>query len=106
MDLAVQIYRLTRSFPAEEKFGITSQTRRAASSIPANISEGQARNTTGEFLQSLGVARGSLAELETFVMLSARLEYLEQPSSDSLLSDCAEINKMLHGLAKSLSTSH
>ena len=70
IDLAVKIYRITRRFPAEERYGITSQMRRAASSVPANIAEGQARRTTGEFLQALGVARGSLAELETFLVLS------------------------------------
>ncbi len=69
MDLAVKIYKLTRGFPTEERFGIISQMRRAASSIPANIAEGQARKTTGEFLQSLGMARGPLAELETFAVL-------------------------------------
>ncbi|HFD39750.1 MAG TPA: four helix bundle protein [Anaerolineae bacterium] len=106
MDLTVSVYAATRQFPTEEKFGITSQMRRAASSIPANIAEGQARNTTGEFLQSLGIARGSLAELETFVVLSQRLGHLNKPDSRSLLSACAEINKMLNGLMKSLSTRH
>ena len=77
MDLAVTIYGITRQLPAEERFGITSQMRRAASSVAANIAEGQARRTTGEFLQSLGMARGSLAELETFIELCARLEYIE-----------------------------
>ena len=106
MDLTVKIYELTRRFPAEERFGITSQMRRAASSIPANIAEGQARRTTGEFLQSLGIARGSLAELETFLTLAARLELLNKKNSVNLLNDCAEINKMLHALMRSLSTRH
>ena len=104
MDLAVRIYMLTHSYPAEERFGITSQMRRAATSIPANIAEGQARRSTGEFLQSLGIARGSLAELETFLTLSERLELLAKTDSESLLNTCAEINKMLHALMKSLST--
>ena len=104
IDLAVKIYAATQSFPATEKFGIISQMRRAATSIPANIAEGQARRSTGEFLQSLGIARGSLAELETFTILSEKLGYLAPPSYESLLSDCAEINKMLHALMKSLST--
>ena len=106
MDLTVMIYSLTRSFPAEERFGITSQMRRAASSIPANIAEGQARRTTGEFLRSLGIARGSLAELETFLTLCERLGLASKEASESLLTDCAEINKMLNGLMKSLSTRH
>ena len=106
MDLAARIYTITRSYPAEERFGITSQMRRAATSIPANIAEGQARRSTGEFLQSLGIARGSLAELETFLTLSERLEFLAKMDSESFLNACAEINKMLHALMKSLSTSH
>ena len=106
MDLTVRIYALTRRFPAEERYGITSQMRRAASSIPANIAEGQARRSTGEFLQSLGVARGSLAELETFLILSTKLEMTNSENSERLLSDCAEISKMLNALIKSLSTRH
>ena len=93
MDLAARIYTITRSYPAEERFGITSQMRRAATSIPANIAEGQARRSTGEFLQSLGIARGSLAELETFLTLSERLELLAKTDSESLLNACAEINE-------------
>ena len=104
IDLAVRTYSITRSFPAEERFGIISQMRRAATSIPANIAEGQARKTTGEFLQSLGIARGSVAELETFLTLSKKLAFLSRKDCESLLTDCAEINKMLHALMKSLST--
>ena len=104
MDLAVKIYESTSGFPTTERYGIISQMQRAASSIPANIAEGQARRTTGEFLQSLGIARGSLAELETFLILSERLEFLAKTDSESLLNGCAEINKMLHALMKSLST--
>ena len=106
IDLAVKIYEITRNYPSEEKFGITSQMRRAATSIPANIAEGQARRTTGEFLQSLGTARGSLAELETFLILSERLGLLNNPISEHSLKDCAEINKMLNALMKTLSTPH
>ena len=102
IDLTVGIYELTKGFPAEEKFGLTAQMRRAASSIAANIAEGQARRTTGEFLQAPAMARGSLAELETFLHLSLRLEILTQALAESLLADCAEINKMLHALTQSL----
>ncbi len=106
MDLTVRIYEITRGYPVEEKFGITLQMRRAAASIPANIAEGQARKTTGEFLQSLGIARGSLSELETLLTLSERLDYMSKESSANLLNSCAEINKMLHALMRSLSTPH
>ncbi|MDR3130514.1 MAG: four helix bundle protein [Treponema sp.] len=103
-NLAIRIYRCTQGFPSTEKFGIVSQMRRAAISIPANIAEGQARNTTGEFLQSLGFARGSLAELETFIIISEELAYLKPENSEELLKDCGEIGKMLSSLQKSLST--
>ena len=106
MDLAVRIYSLTRQFPVDERYGITSQMRRAACSIPANIAEGQARRTTGEFLQSLGVARGSLAELETFLTLSERLALMRSETCENLSNDCAEISKMLNALMASLSTRH
>lgn len=106
MDLTVRIYEVTQRFPAGEKYGIVSQMRRAAASIAANIAEGQARKTTGEFQHFLGIARGSLAELETFLILSERLAFLTQPHSEALLNDCVEVNKMLNGLLKSLSTRH
>ena len=103
IDLTVRTYELTRRFPAEERYGLTSQMRRAAASVPANIAEGRERRTTGEFLQFLGIARGSLAEIETFLTLSERLGLCQSETSDSLLGDCAEINRMLEGLMRSLS---
>lgn len=102
MDLAVSIYKRTKKYPKEEKFGLVSQMRRAAASIPANIAEGHERRTTGEYLNALSVAEGSQAELETFIILSERLAYLSQKGSESLLETCAEISKMLNGLIKSL----
>ena len=86
MDLTVRTYELTRRFPAEEKYGLISQMRRAAASAPANIAEGQARRSKKGFLQMLGIARGSLAELETFVTLSERLSLIQSETSDSLLN--------------------
>jgi four helix bundle protein len=102
MDLATMIYEHTASFPKEEMYGLTSQMRRSAVSISANIAEGQARNSTGEFRQFLGIVKGSLAELETLIILSNRFNYLTSEISEKLLSHSAEINKMLNGLLKSL----
>ena len=103
MDLTVRTYEFTRRFPAEEQYGLISQMRRAASSVPANIAEGQARRSKKEFLQMLGIARGSLAELETFVTLSERLNLIRSETGDSLLEECAEINRMMNGLMRALS---
>lgn len=100
------IYDFTRPFPTEERYGLISQMRRAAVSIPANIAEGQARQSTGEFRQFLGIARGSLAELETLIVLSNSLDYATPESVAPLLSGCEEISKLLSGLLKSLSTRH
>ncbi len=104
MDLAVRTYEVTRRFPSEEKYGLVSQMRRAAASVPANIAEGQARRSTKEFIQMLGIARGSLAEIETFVALSERLGMTRSETSESLLEDCAEINRMMNGLMRALSS--
>ena len=75
MDLVVDCYDLTRSFPQTEQFGLTAQLQRAAVSVPANIAEGQARRHTREFLRYLTIARGSLAELETHIQIAKRLGY-------------------------------
>ncbi len=104
MDLTVRTYEVTRRFPSEEKYGLVSQMRRAAASVPANIAEGRAMRSTKEFIQMLGIARGSLAELETFVTLSERLGLIRSETSESLLEDCAEINRMMNGLMRALSS--
>ena len=102
MDLAEKVYRVTNDFPREEVFGLVSQMRRAAVSIPSNIAEGQSRNSTGEFLHFLGISRGSLAELETQGELAGRLNYLTPRQQESLAEECVEIGKMLNGLMRSL----
>ena len=102
VDLAEKVYGHTAGFPKSELFGLTGQMRRAAVSIPSNIAEGQSRNSTGEFLQFLGVARGSLAELETQIELGARLAYLAPVAAEELRGMCAEIGKMINGLRRSL----
>src|SRR6516165_10296995 len=100
MDLAAECFRTTKSFPKEEVFAMTSQIRRAAASIPANIAEGQGREHTKEFLHHLSVARGSLMELETHLMLSQRVGLLDQNATTLLLTRTERISRMLAGLRK------
>lgn len=76
MELAVKIYEASGQFPADERFGLTSQTRRCAVSIPSNISEGAGRNTKGEFMQFLGIANGSSYELQTQIIIAERLGFI------------------------------
>jgi four helix bundle protein len=102
MDLAQQCYLATKQFPREELFGLTSQIRRAAVSIPANIAEGQGRAHTKEFLNHLSIARGSLMELETHLMLSQRVGLLEVAELEKLLAASDRISRMLSGLRKAL----
>lgn len=102
IDLVAEIYRSTRSFPREEIYGLVSQLRRAAVSVPSNIAEGHARLTTGEFRQFLGHALGSLMEIETQIVISERLEYIEKSESDRMMERTAEVGKIIRGLLKSL----
>ena len=102
MDFAAEVYQITKSFPKEELYGITSQLRRASVSIAANIAEGQGRQTTGEFCQFLGHARGSLLETETHILLAMRLAYIPESSGEGLLSRSAEVGRILNGLLASL----
>ena len=98
MDLSEAIYQATRSFPKEERYGLVAQMRRASVSGASNISEGQGRLTTGEFRHFLGIARGSLLELETQVL---RLGMLIVSAVENFVSKSDEIKRMLHGLAES-----
>jgi four helix bundle protein len=102
MDLAEQCYQVTRAYPKEELFGLTSQIRRAAVSVPANIAEGHGRYHTKEFLNHLSMARGSLMEVETHLQLSQRVGLLDAAAVDSLLTLTDEISRMLSGLRQSL----
>jgi len=102
MELAVKCYQTTKGFPKEELFGLTSQIRRSAASIPANIAEGQGREHTKEFLNHLSIARGSLMELETHLMLSQRVGVLQQAELQSLLALSDRISRMLSGLRRVL----
>ena len=102
MDLAEQTYLLTRNFPKEELYGLTSQLRRAAVSVPSNIAEGQARQSTAEFRNFLSIAQGSLAEVETQILLAIRFQYLTPQQSAQALSLREEVSKMLSGLRSKL----
>jgi len=103
MDLVTDIYRITTTFPNEERFGLSSQMRRAAVSVPSNIAEGHGRKATGAYLNHLSIAYGSLVELETQIQISVRLEFISQNQSYDLLTKTDEIGKMLTGLKRSLS---
>lgn len=102
MDLAEEIYKLTQSFPKKEVYALSSQIQRAAVSIPANIAEGHARDSTKEFLHYISIALGSLAELETHLILAGRLSYLEDRIISTTLSRADELGRMLRGLQKAL----
>src|SRR5271154_6978965 len=102
MDLAELCYQVTKPFPKEELFGLTSQIRRSAASIPANIAEGQGRDHTKEFLNHLSIARGSLMELETHLMLSHRVGLLQQADLETLLALTDRLSRMLSGLRRAL----
>lgn len=104
MELSRVIYQVTKSFPEDERFGLTSQLRRASISIPSNIAEGQGRLTAGEFRQFLGTARGSAFEVETQIQLALDLEYLSTAEASNLLELTSEVSRMLNGLIRSLQT--
>lgn len=104
MDLAVECYDITRHFPKSETYGMCSQLQRAAVSIPANIAEGRGRQYIKEFLHHLSIAYGSLSELETFVLLSERLQYINTDRTKSVIVRTQELGRMINGLQKSLRT--
>jgi four helix bundle protein len=103
MDLVTEIYIFTKRFPKEEMYGITSQIRRSATSVPANISEGASRKSTKYYLYFLNIAVGSKAELETFLIIAKNIEYIKEEELNPLLDKIDEIGKMLNGLHLSLS---
>jgi four helix bundle protein len=111
MDLALTCYQVTAKFPSDERFGLITQIRRAAVSVPANIAEGQGRGRTREFERFLTIAYGSLMELETHIRLSVLLGYLDAGFERELLGSAAAVGCMLNGLmtklrAKRSSTDH
>ena len=104
--LAKLVYLLTKNFPSEEKFGLIAQMRRAAVSIPSNIAEGQARHTTGEFIQFISHAEGSVAELDTQLILSIELKFCRDVGTEAAFELIAELRRMLNVLRRKLAARH
>ena len=104
MQLVTQVYALTQTFPKEEMYGLTSQVRRAVVSVPANIAEGWGRKSRKEYVQFLRIARGSLLELETLLLIASNLGYLSGEEAHSTLAQLEEISRMLSGLMSSLNS--
>lgn len=100
--LAVAVYKATASWPRQELYGLTSQARRAATSVPANIAEGYGRENTGSYVQFLKIAQGSLKELETHLIVASRIGITTEESVTPLLSQCETVGKILRGLIRSL----
>jgi four helix bundle protein len=103
MDLVTAIYKATAGFPKDELFGLTSQLRRAAVSIPSNIAEGQGLLSEKEFRHFLGQARGSLMEVETQLQIAENLGYRPKEHTDALMTSCAEVGRIINGLLASVS---
>jgi len=104
VELVKSIYEITKLFPSNEQFGLTSQMRRAAVSIPSNIAEGCGRNSDKELIHFLYISLGSAAELETQIIISKELGFLENEKSEQLQSSIFEIIKMTSSLIKSIKT--
>ena len=102
-NLCLDIYRTTKEFPKEELYGLSSQIRRSAVSIPSNVAEGYGRKTTADYMRSLYIAYGSNCELETQILLAGDLKYVEKGKLNKLKNDMAEVERMLMALIKSLS---
>ena len=104
--LCLEVYRTTASFPKDEKFGLTSQVRRAVVSVPSNIAEGYGRKTTADYIRFLYIAYGSTCELETQIMLSGDLGYMDTKLVKSIIGKTNEVERMLKSLIKSLENKH
>ena len=98
IDLSVEVYSLTRSFPTDERFGLTSQMRRAGVSVASNIAEGHGRDTAGSFAHFLSIAQGSLKELETQTIIAERVGYIDRDVAEAIGSRYAEVGRLLRPL--------
>lgn len=106
IELVKQIYQMTKGFPTEKRFGLVSQMRRAAVSVPSNIAEDQARRSIAEFKQFVSISLGSLAELETQVVISVELGYCSKSRATDVFQSVHELQRMLHSLRSKLATNH
>lgn len=104
MDVAAEVWGLTGQYPRAEMFGLVSQTRRAASSVPANIAEGYGRNSRASYAHFLRIAQGSLKELETHLLLAARVGLAPAAAADTLLAHTDELGRMLNTLIRKIAT--
>jgi four helix bundle protein len=102
VELTLEVYRITESFPSSERFGLTSQLRRAAVSVASNIAEGHARSTRGEYRQLLSVARGSAIEVEVQLFLAEKIGYVESPMLSKAREHCVAISRMITSLKRVL----
>lgn len=102
MELVKLVYRLTDKFPADERFGLTLQLRKAVVSVPSNIAEGQGRRTTQAFINHLSIAYGSLMETETQIMIAEMRSYISAEDSSVVLGKAAEVGRLVNGLMDSL----
>ncbi len=105
MDIAAEVYRLTRTYPPEEQFGLTSQTRRAGASVPANVAEGYGRNSRASYVHFLRIAQGSLKELETHLLLAERVGVVARGETAPVLARTDALGKMLHSLITKVASS-
>ena len=102
VNLAIETYKIIKKFPQEERFGLTAQVQRATTSVPANIAEGWGRGSTKEYIQFLLIARGSLTELETHLIIAHQLDYLSKDELEQLQKEIENIGKMLNRLIQTL----
>jgi four helix bundle protein len=102
VDLVARVYEITKTFPTDERFGLTQQLRRAAVSVPSNIAEGKGRGTAAEFSRFLSIATGSLTEVDTQLVIAERLGFITNDTLDEVAGKIAEVGRIMTGLRKSL----